>query len=284
MKPLALRAFSFFLLFGLFGACLPVLALDQYPFAVEILVDGRPLTEYNARGKTYIEALHGKEYSIRLINRSGGRVAVALAVDGLNSINAQKTTLQQAAKWLLEPYQTIVIDGWQTGSDTARKFFFTTERNSYGAWLGKTEDLGVISAAFFFEKRRPKPQPVDRPSWRDRSQKEAPAPQSAPMGYEGTGKSEAREKGSSAEAKSVSDDLAATGIGREVDHSVQFVEFEEEPFPRTILNLRYEYRDALVKLGVLPKPCDRDQQALQRREGARGFEGYPFAPDPYRSR
>ena len=44
-----------------------------------------------------------------------------------------------------------------TSRSTARQFFFTTEEKSYGAWLGKTRDLGVITAAFFRERR---PQPV----------------------------------------------------------------------------------------------------------------------------
>src|SRR5688572_5326426 len=42
-----------------------------YPrFEVEVLVDGRPLAEYESRGRTYVEALRGEEYEIRLRNRS----------------------------------------------------------------------------------------------------------------------------------------------------------------------------------------------------------------------
>src|SRR5689334_12801458 len=51
-------------------------------FSVEILVNGRPLSEYYARGKTYVEALPDAEYEIRVTNSSPDRVAVALSVDG----------------------------------------------------------------------------------------------------------------------------------------------------------------------------------------------------------
>ena len=124
-------------------------------YSMEILVDGRPLAEYLARGTHYIEAVEGREYSIRLRNRTGRRVAVALAVDGLNTIDARHTSVRRARKWVLDPWESVTIDGWQTSLDTARHFYFTSEASSYGAWLGKTADLGVISAAFFSEKLRP---------------------------------------------------------------------------------------------------------------------------------
>jgi hypothetical protein len=47
--------------------------------------------------------------------------------------------------------------------------------------------------------------------------------------------------------------------------------------------MRYEYRNALVKLGVLPRDCDAPRDRLAQRESAHGFEP-GFAPDPYRRR
>jgi hypothetical protein len=128
---------------------------------LEILVDGVPLTEYHARGTIYVEARRGAEYSVRLHNVSDRRVAVALAVDGLNAIDAKSDSARRASKWVLDPWQTVTIDGWQTSSSSARRFYFTTEEDSYGAWLGRTANLGVIEAVVFREKlRRPEPSPV----------------------------------------------------------------------------------------------------------------------------
>src|ERR1044072_8976638 len=76
------------------AAALPIPPQDRvtrsYPnFEVDVLVNGRPLQEYYARGRTYIEALQGAEYELRLRNGSSERVAVALSVDGLNTIDAR---------------------------------------------------------------------------------------------------------------------------------------------------------------------------------------------------
>ena len=94
-----------------------------------------------------------------------------------------------------------------------------------------------------------------------------------------------RENAAGAEASSpsgLSEELAATGIGREVDHRVERVRFDAEPKAAATLSLRYEYRDALIKLGVLPVPCDPVEGRLARRDDARGFSEAGFAPDPYR--
>jgi len=254
------------------GPVLGTVPPDRVPYSVEILVDGRPLPEYAARGTTYVEALRGKEYSVRLTNRTGRRVAVALSVDGLNTIDARVTGASDAAKWILGPHASIVLDGWQTGEGTARRFFFTTEDRSYGAWIGETENLGVVSAAFFRERiRRPEPVPYEtRSALRERPTRAAP---------EAAGESAAAAApGAKAQSEAISDDFAATGIGREVEHRVREVSFDEEPTAAAVVSMRYEFRDALVRLGVIPPRDD----ALARRERARGFRDLRFAPDPYR--
>ena len=243
----------------------PVLACDRGSVSLEVLVDGRPLSEYTARGTTYVEASRGGEYSLKVSNRTGGRIAVAVSVDGLNVIDAKTTSASDARKWVLDPWETIVLDGWQISGEKARRFFFTSEDRSYGAWLGKTANLGVIAAVAYREKARPA---IDcrRDAWNEPTT--APRSASAPEG--------GMEKSAAARSK---DSLAATGIGREVDHRVVRVEFEPDPDPIAKLELRYEYHDALVRLGVLHS--DRDDDALARRERARGFDGMEFAPDPY---
>src|SRR3989454_3630592 len=125
----------------------PVVAANG--FSVEVLVDGRPLAEYAGRGRRYVEALENAEYELRIHNPLGTRVAVALSVDGLNTIDARHTSAWDAHKWVIEPYGTIHVRGWQMSSENARRFYFTSERDSYGAKLGQTANLGVISAGFF---------------------------------------------------------------------------------------------------------------------------------------
>lgn len=242
-------------------------AVESSACEIEILVDGTPLTEYPARETTYVEALRGREYGVRLTNRTDRRIAVALAVDGLNSIDAKTTSARQASKWVLDPHQTITINGWQTSSTDARRFFFTTEERSYGAWLDKMDNLGVIEAVVFRERDRE----MTIGGLLEKRSSRAPAPTDRarpPASAE-------QESGKSTDA----DDLAATGIGRRIDHRVRRVHLDLEERAVAHLRLRYEYRQQLVHLGILPS--SEEQEALARRERAHGFSDFEFAPDPF---
>ena len=245
-------------------------------FDVAILVDGRTLQEYAGRGRRYVEAQEGAEYEIRVRNPHPFRVAVALSVDGLNSIDARRTTAWNASKWVIAPYGTIHVSGWQMSSDRARRFYFTTERDSYAAKLGQTANLGAISAVFFRE-RRPIPVPITppRPTYeegRDRSEKSAPSA--------GATDNQAAAGRKSRQAPIQTDDeYAATGIGRSVRNDVRFIDMDLESRPINEVNIRYEYYGALVRLGILPHTYPRIDP-LRRREGATGFEDRRFSPEP----
>jgi hypothetical protein len=225
--------------------------------AVDILVDGAGQPLFSHDGRWYVEARKGREYAIRLRNPYPVRVAVALSVDGLNTIDARETTAAAARKWVIDPYETIVISGWQTSQTEARRFEFTTEEKSYGQALGKTANLGVISAVFFKERAatylpdRSKDQARQMPA---PSASESPKPEAA-----GAARKEARDY----------DEYAATGMGRRTGHAVEQVWLELEAAPSQVVNIRYEFRPQLVKLGVLPPTPTSDP--LLRRERARGF-------------
>ena len=247
----------------------PTLSMSQsparHPDEVDILVNGVPQRRYAHDGRWYVEALKGREYAIRIRNPYGVRVAVALSVDGLNTIDARQTTAGDARKWVIDPYQTITISGWQTSRTDARRFEFTTEAQSYGQALGKTANLGVISAVFFKER-------VATPVSQDaigRTDRRAEAPRAA---------SPAQEASSAAAGSAkAADEYAATGMGRRTDHAVTQVWLDLEAAPAQTVNIRYEFRPQLVRLGILPPAATSDP--LERRERARGFEP-GFSPAP----
>src|SRR5436190_24108296 len=141
-----------FILAALLFAATALIA-DTSGFGLTVLVDDAPRPEYLHNGTFYVEAIRGASYSLRLTNPTAYRVGVALSVDGLNTIDARHTGARDATKWVLEPYESTVISGWQVNDRTARSFFFTGERRSYGAALGQTENLGVIEAVFYRERR-----------------------------------------------------------------------------------------------------------------------------------
>ena len=215
-------------------------------FELDVLVNGRPVAEYYARGRTYVEAIQGAEYELRVRNPSPDRVAVALSVDGLNTIDARHTSAWNASKWVIEPYQTITISGWQMSSERARRFYFTNERDSYGAKLGQTANLGNISAVFFRERRREVT--IARPQ------------EAAPLSKSSRGESTLRDD----------DEYAATGIGRNVRNDVRWVNMDLDSNAAGEVTIRYEYYSALLRLGVVPR-----QTTLQGREDSRGFSPEP---------
>ena len=133
----------------------PLLFAGNDRVDVDVVIGGESARELWHHGSTYVEASRGEAYSLRLSNPTPHRVAVALAVDGLNTIDAKHGDAWTAAKWVLEPYETTEIRGWQVSDRAARRFVFSGERGSYGAAIGKTANLGIIEAVFFRERRRP---------------------------------------------------------------------------------------------------------------------------------
>jgi hypothetical protein len=247
------------------------------PFGVEVLVGGRPLDTLHARGRRYVEALEGEEYVLRVRNPLPVRVAVALSVDGLNTIDARRTSSWHASKWVIEPYGTIHVSGWQMSSSRARHFYFTTERDSYAARLGRASDLGVISAVFYRENV-PRPYPVTPPLYEGPRERSGAAGEREMRAESDASKSRGS-AGAAAPSARADEGYAATGIGRAVEHDVEWVQMRLERSPAAEVVVRYEYRDALIRLGLLPRPF-RDDGALRRRERARGFEPPAYCPEP----
>jgi hypothetical protein len=249
-------------------------AAERCGFGLDVLVGGVPRPEYAGRDTVYVEAERGREYVLRITNPLPVRIAVALAVDGLNTIDARHGDAGKAAKWVLPPYGSIAISGWQVSGSEARAFVFTGERSSYGAWLGETANLGVIEAVFYREHVRPIPVVVREGVMdQDRRGSQTMSP------HEETQVPEAGNapKSKLSSAAPLSDDYAATGIGDRRDNRVEWVSLELERDAAAVVRLRYEFRPQLERLGLLP-PLPLPAP-LERREHAAGFSGR-YCPEP----
>ena len=71
--------------------------LTEGGFEVDVLIEGAPAEEFLARGRRYVEATEGAEYELRIRNPLPVRVAVALSVDGLNTIDARRSSSWDAS-------------------------------------------------------------------------------------------------------------------------------------------------------------------------------------------
>jgi len=115
-----------------------------------------PFVEYRYSSENVIRVKEGKEYSIVVSNPLPVQVAAAVTVDGLNTIDGKRTTASEAQKWIIEPYSSITISGWQTSDSSLRKFVFTKEGASYANWKGLrdrkdyVQNLGMIGVAYFW--------------------------------------------------------------------------------------------------------------------------------------
>ncbi len=237
-------------------------------FELSVIVDGCETPEYEHGGRLYVEALKGRNFTLRIVNPTGERVAVALSVDGRNVVDAKRTGALEATKWILSPGQSLEIPGWQISGETSRKFFFTETARSYAKWLGDTRNVGTIEAVFFRERPREASGTIGVPEANGQLREES----------RGDGSRAAPRAAGAAAAPPPgreSDHFAATGIGERARFPVRWISFDEDPVPVAKIAVRYEFHRELVQLGVLPRGDD----ALSARERARGFEP-SYAPDP----
>jgi len=271
---------------------------------VQVAGTGAPLyVSPNEDGRHYVQAFAGRNYSLVLRNRTGQRVGVLIAVDGLNVVNGERSQLSgREPMYVLGPWETTTIQGWRTSLSDVRRFVFVDERRSYAERTGQANgDLGWIRVLAFREQQLAWT-PVRR--WiegqgggdrRDRAE-EAPraqleghnAPQAAPAMPAPTANGNAAPPAAAGEMKATrrqtgsSDQLGArdgsgfpgTGWGDHRSDPVQRVEFTAERCATDTHVFRYEYASGLRALGILPIRPDPDR-LRDRDNGQLGFAKSP---------
>lgn len=124
-----------------------------------VLVNGKPVTEVEHNGRTYIEGRKDSEYALRFKNTTSERILIVPSVDGLNVLDGKPCGIKSDG-YVVNAWQTITIPGWTVDNSTAAKFTFKPqdsyyeEDETYVEQMGKdASNQGVIGFMLFKEKQ-----------------------------------------------------------------------------------------------------------------------------------
>jgi len=251
---------------------------------VQLRVDGEGAPLYFVPGRTdrhYLQAFAGRNYSIVLRNNSGRRIALLLAVDGLNAVNGEITRLRSSEPmYVLGPWEQATISGWRTSLDEIRRFVFVDEQRSYAERTGQANgDLGWIRVLSFREQR---PLALNELWWSgrraegrmdDRSRERAAAPAPAPgVEQDELQKAAPESRAQGGAAPQGTESFPGTGWGDRRNDPARRVEVNPEAQATDHLALRYEYESGLRALGIFP---ERRYRLWEREDGRLGFAQPP---------
>jgi hypothetical protein len=259
-------------------------ALPETPAALvtaSVEVDGRPSPLYPApdgSGRYYVEARRGGRYAVTLANRTGERLGVVLTVDGLNAISGERDT-GRGRMYVLDPWQLTTVRGWRTSLREVRQFTFVDEAASYAARSGKAnEKMGWIEIAVHRERRpfvRWAP-PRERPSPPEPLEDDGARGQAEGKAEPDSGSPEARALPAPSTGGARARAYPGTGWGDRAHDPAVLVSFDPEAAPSERIHLRYEYRSALVALGVLPRRVPPRDRLWEREHAEPGFAPPPL--------
>jgi hypothetical protein len=264
----AATAFTTALLIAPLGACgaAGLARVDVYDRGANTA-----LTEYRYRGQRFIAGEPGNEYAVRVRNCSQQRVLAVVSVDGVNVVSGESAAPDQNG-YVIEPGGYVTIQGWRKDLDRTAAFYFSDPGDSYAARTGRPKDLGVIGVALFRERAVAASGAINE-DWKNRG----------PAGSNEAGASRQAKSNGTADAAAPAASQRAyeatlgTGHGRGEYSPVQRVEFERASAqPDEVVAIRYERRERLVALGVIP--AWRSGYAYQRPDPFPAAVG--FVPDP----
>src|SRR5688572_20474373 len=239
---------------------------------------GSTLPVHAKDARRYIVGTPGHEYAVRIRNTTGARVLVVTSVDGVNVISGDTAAPSQSG-YVLDPWGSVEIIGWRKSLERTAAFFFTEHQNSYAARTGRPNDVGVIGVAAFREKAPP----IAHRDYETRraqpaAEADAPAPPAgaAAAPRERASADELARHESQGPSPRPSAKLG-TGHGRDEASRVTLVKFERaSASPSQTVTMRYDRRENLVAMGVLPGP------RITQREPDPFPGAVRFTPDPPR--
>ena len=117
------------------------------------LVDdaGRTLPGLRAGDRTLIVGHDGERYRILVRNATTARFEVVASVDGLDVMDGRPANPRRRG-YIVDPNDTLVIDGFCTSEANVAAFRFGAVADSYAAQTSGDRNVGVVGLAIFSEQ------------------------------------------------------------------------------------------------------------------------------------
>jgi hypothetical protein len=130
--------------------------LELYPgdgsIGVSVVdASGALLPGFNGGGRTFVVGHDGDRYRLVVRNGTGARFEIVASVDGLDVIDGKPADPGRRG-YILEPYGSLVIDGFRQSDAEVAAFRFGAVGESYAAQTSGDRNVGVIGVAIFAEK------------------------------------------------------------------------------------------------------------------------------------
>lgn len=133
------------------GRSVNSIALNAGKISFSVVDDrGQPLTLYRADQQYFLAGKNGQSYQLRYENHTGKTFEVVASVDGLDVINGRQASRQNGG-YVLEPYQTLDIEGFRKSNAAVASFTFSQPKDAYAANTasGSIQNTGVIGTVVY---------------------------------------------------------------------------------------------------------------------------------------
>ena len=100
----------------------------------------------------YFAGQEGEQYIVRLTNNTAERLELVVTVDGRDVVSGEIGDYAKQRGYIVEPFGSIVVDGFRQSYDRVAAFRFAGLESSYTALRGTPQNAGVIGVAVFEEK------------------------------------------------------------------------------------------------------------------------------------
>lgn len=247
----------------------------QQNYEVEVLVNGKPLKEYDHNHRIHIEGREKTRFSLRLRNNSATRKLFVPTIDGLSVMDGKDADFDSSG-YVIGPYSSYTVNGWRVSDGEVAEFYFSHPKDSYRKKIKKGNNLGIIGVAVFDEKKRPIKEIVvekylipQYPQWwgngfyyaasgsytittsgtSDAAYDSLSALQSNTSCSMNASNASSNQMYSMSSTQGIQQDLG-TGWGDYKKSEVTTVEFERASNPTAVFEIYYNTREQLEKIGI----------------------------------